>query len=346
MKHLDHLQEVADSDVRVLLRKEATYKGSWKAAGGRSAWFMARRNLDRLLNMMADVPWPEGFSIEDLDAVAGDGDESPAAALTPELAGWLAQKLRAEDIFAKIAEDPSGADGTVLAVIRDARRYFTLVEAEMVARGIVVPEDLPKSNAPWLPRLPEANYAELEARAMAHAATSTQPNSESPTGRLPERRVPRYDFPRPGTPEDGGHHATGSAWPWAVTGTAREWMARPDHSPESAAVYQDRTRGSGLNPLMPFLTPDAFSAVTGKAYKLGRRLEELYTQLPDSQGWHLKVADAPEQLRDYWPRFDHEKNQKEWEGSEAWVRALYAWEPSSEKWLMRPEAIAAGWQRG
>lgn len=41
------------------------------------------------------------------------------------------------DIFKAIADNPSGDDSTVLAEIRDLRRYLLLVEAEMVARGSV-----------------------------------------------------------------------------------------------------------------------------------------------------------------------------------------------------------------
>lgn len=138
LRHMEFLELVAASDVAVLRKKEATYQGSWKAAGGRSAWFMARRNIDRLLNMMAPPPWPESFSIEDIDdaAEAPDGESS----LTPELAGWIARMLRAEDIFLKVEEKPLGSDGTVLAVCRDLRRYLMLVEAEMISRGVVSAE--------------------------------------------------------------------------------------------------------------------------------------------------------------------------------------------------------------
>lgn len=138
MRHMEFLELVAASDVAVLRKKEATYQGSWKAAGGRSAWFMARRNIDRLLNMMSPPPWPESFSIEDIDdaAQASDGESS----LTPELAGWLAQMLRSEDLFLKMEEHPRGDDGTVLAVCRDLRRYLMLVEAEMISRGVVSAE--------------------------------------------------------------------------------------------------------------------------------------------------------------------------------------------------------------
>ena len=56
------------------------------------------------------------------------------------LEGMLAVVGDAEarwDIFQRIQVNPSGDDGTVLAEIRDLRRYLLLVEAEMVARGAV-----------------------------------------------------------------------------------------------------------------------------------------------------------------------------------------------------------------
>ena len=133
MDHLNHLQAVADSDVEVLRKKEATYQGSWKRAGGRSAWFMARRNLDRLITMMA----PPKATIRQEAFPFEDGKVT----LTRKEFENLQALLRAEDIFLMIERDPSGADGTVLAVVRDARRYFTLVEAEMIARGYVETEE-------------------------------------------------------------------------------------------------------------------------------------------------------------------------------------------------------------
>lgn len=130
--HMNWIDEVRRRDLATLREKERTYKGSWKASGGRSAWFMLRRKIDRLLNMLAPPPCLENFEL-------GAGVQ-----MTPEQVDWLERKLRAEDVFAMIDADPSGADGTVLAEIRDLRCYLTLVEAEMIARG-VVPSSVPAS---------------------------------------------------------------------------------------------------------------------------------------------------------------------------------------------------------
>lgn len=110
MKHLEFLRAVADEDVRVLLRKESTYMGSWKRRGGVGAFMMLARKWDRLEGMLG-----------------ADGTHTGKY-----------------DVFAHVQLQPSGEDGTALAEIRDLRQYLTLVEAEMMARGAVArPEEPP-----------------------------------------------------------------------------------------------------------------------------------------------------------------------------------------------------------
>lgn len=133
MKHLEFLETVRAADVATLREKEATYQGSWKAAGGRSAWFMMRRNMDRLMVMMAPPPRPEGFNVQGMLR-----DDSKDGTIDGDIT-YLRKSYTAEDIFAKIEEKPAGEDGTVLACVRDLRCYLTLIEAEMMARGVVTP---------------------------------------------------------------------------------------------------------------------------------------------------------------------------------------------------------------
>jgi hypothetical protein len=150
MNHMEHLESVALSDCAVLQTKEGTYKGSWKRAGGGSAWFMARRNLDRLITMMAPKDYPEHVQTPDnvlatlaaLDHIVhyngNGGRELPGSIeATRQILEMLGDRFTAEDIFMKIRQAPGGEDGTVLACLRDARRYFMLVEAEMIAEGVV-----------------------------------------------------------------------------------------------------------------------------------------------------------------------------------------------------------------
>lgn len=153
MDHMLHIESVALSDCAVLQSKEATYQGSWKRAGGVSAWFMARRNLDRLITMMAPKAFPDHITtpqnvvdtVQALDGIvhhAGNsGHRLPGSIeATRQILDLLKDRFFANDLFAKIAQHPNGEDGTVLACLRDARRYFTLVEAEMIAEGVVEPE--------------------------------------------------------------------------------------------------------------------------------------------------------------------------------------------------------------
>jgi hypothetical protein len=105
LDHMTYLTHVNRSDRLVLKHKEATYGGSWKKRGGVGAFMMMARKWDRLENIVAH--------------------------------------LHHYDVFDAILTHPHGNDGTVLAEVRDLRRYLLLVEAEMVARGVVSPEEAP-----------------------------------------------------------------------------------------------------------------------------------------------------------------------------------------------------------
>jgi len=103
LHHMEYIDAVAAADCDVLRRKESTYRGSWKRRGGRGAWHVFARCWDRLANVVEDAAY-------------------------------------ADDVFAAIEVQADGRDGTPLAALRDLRRYLLLVEAEMVARGVVVVE--------------------------------------------------------------------------------------------------------------------------------------------------------------------------------------------------------------
>ena len=178
MRHMEFIDAVAAEDLRELRRKEATYQGSWKKEGGRSAWANVKRKIDRLVQMMARPPEPDvGFNLQNIDdtidaiseaqyhggnlivrfpgiqsATVSGGQYNPSGLILK----YLRDCYVAGNIFAGIRQDPTGADGSPLAEVRDLRRYLLLIEAEMMARGVVA-----------------------------------------------ERVVVSY---RPGTPEDGGHH--------------------------------------------------------------------------------------------------------------------------------------------
>lgn len=129
-----YLRQIAEEDVRFLKEKDASYGASWKLGGGRSAWFMLRRKMDRMIQMMRRPDPPPGWTAREGISVAVD--QVVGKLNDPAVWSYLIQCHSAEDIFAKIAEDGSGRDGSVLAEIRDLRRYLLLVEAEMVARSV------------------------------------------------------------------------------------------------------------------------------------------------------------------------------------------------------------------
>lgn len=145
--HMKYLRDVVEEDIRILDEKERTYQGSWKKREGIGAFMMLARKWDRIENMLSS--------------------------------GKLTY-----DIFGHISLDTTGNDSTVLAEIRDLRRYLLLVEAEMVARGEV---KVPTSEADIY-----QHYAER------HGITQKQAK-ERILGML-------YGMNKPGTPEDGGHY--------------------------------------------------------------------------------------------------------------------------------------------
>lgn len=93
MKTSELLLPIVTDDLEVIEHKEKTYKGSWRKRGGAGAFMMLARKWDRIENMA-------------------------------EAAGY--------DIFTLLREDESGADGTMLAEVRDLRRYLILVESVLL----------------------------------------------------------------------------------------------------------------------------------------------------------------------------------------------------------------------
>lgn len=116
--HHEYLADVAGEDVRFVLEKDRSYGASWKRRGGIGVFMMLARKWDRLEQMLG--------------------------------AQFLVHERY--DILGAIEAKPGGEDGTVLAEVRDLRRYLLLVEAEMIARGVVADPDDPK--IPQEPRRP------------------------------------------------------------------------------------------------------------------------------------------------------------------------------------------------
>jgi hypothetical protein len=130
-----NFQAIVAEDIRFVREKDVSYGASWKASGGRTAWHMLRRKMDRLIELMKKPETPPGFSLRGLRAKAWADDES--VMLPAPFVRYLMDSYMAENVFDRINEQPDGQDGSVLAEIRDLRRYLMMVEAEMVERGAV-----------------------------------------------------------------------------------------------------------------------------------------------------------------------------------------------------------------
>lgn len=110
-RFLDVLQEIADEDVTGLKMAQASYGNSWKSRGGVGAFMMLARKWDRLENRVKRVAGTMNLSRAGRDNVT----------------------FGPYDIFGHVIMDQR-AEG-VIDDIRDLRRYLTLVEAELRARG-------------------------------------------------------------------------------------------------------------------------------------------------------------------------------------------------------------------
>jgi hypothetical protein len=169
--HHSFLEEVARNDVAELLEKDRSYRASWKKRGGTGAFMMLARKWDRLEAML--------------------GNQYNLFQLIEDQKG-LGQ----------------GSDGTVLAEVRDLRRYLLLVEAEMQARG-AVEFAVVRPSANWA-RVAQATVQDDDACSIL--AIYWQVTREEARRRVLAQltpRVPRLLRADDGlmTPGDGSHHA-------------------------------------------------------------------------------------------------------------------------------------------
>lgn len=106
----DTIKSVLDNDLARVWEKDVQYARSWMKRGGVSAFMMLARKWDRIEEQVKKFLVIPGTT-----------------ALEPGAYPY--------DIFSHIAADrrPEG----IIDDIRDLRRYLALVEAEMLARGVV-----------------------------------------------------------------------------------------------------------------------------------------------------------------------------------------------------------------
>lgn len=99
----EHLDAIAQEDIRYVRVKDRDYGSSWKKRGGVGAFMMLARKWDRLEEQCRKQGW-------DIMEAIHHGAHTKAG---------------------------QGTDGTSLAEVRDLRRYLLLLEAEMVEQGAV-----------------------------------------------------------------------------------------------------------------------------------------------------------------------------------------------------------------
>jgi hypothetical protein len=188
--HLDYLFSIAQSDVEHIKEKEKTYQGSWKKRGGCGAFHMLARKWDRLENML--------------------GRETHI--LNRSRAGQPNLTVERYDVFAAVEADATGGDGTVLAEVRDLRRYLLLVEAEMAARSVIRTGPLAtepplnrQSLNQWSTSGLRAQLIDLGRSPLSRVGDALARDIRAELARRGAKW--REEPNRPGTPEDGGHHA-------------------------------------------------------------------------------------------------------------------------------------------
>lgn len=289
MKHLDRLEQIALSDVNVIKMKESTYRGSWKRAGGRSAWFMMRRNMDRLLTMMA-APDAADILQDYTDHLHGACESGGEIHIDEKTLLKFRSAYVAEDIFLKIVEKPDGSDGTVLAALRDLRRYAMLVEAEMSAEGVTMEETYVVSAPP--------------AAADAGSITVTVAGQKF----VHERRVPRFDGEDP--PNISYEQAANSVAiaveevkrsvdaPWQLTSAPRYALGDKFYDKLTAGLYR----------LSPFVEATLLPAALTTCYSIAS-----VEGVAHSGVWVLRLDRAPEGVQNWYQRVTRELNAHEYE---------------------------------
>jgi hypothetical protein len=261
---------------------------------------MLRRKIDRLLEMMKRPEAPSGFNPDD-----HRGNPN----LNSSEVNFLLDSYAAEDVFAKIEQAPSGEDGSVLAEVRDLRRYLLLVEAEMVSRGAVSP------GAPKTER--------------------TVPRYSADPGQ-PTFAVLVDDEARLPTPWIVKREQIASATETVGDATVFE------------RLYEDRGAGlmkltTHLTEAQKFQVALHVKQNTSPASSLIAEALQYYVPVPKSKIHVLRITHAPTDYRSAWPVFHKEYNGKELSMIEPWAAKMFVHFEEQGKWKIAEEFEA--WTR-
>jgi hypothetical protein len=375
MNHLNHLSAVATADVEHLRAKESTYQGSWKRSGGRSAWFMIRRKIDRLLEMMRRPDHPRGFNLPDLDDVIELHPE--AVTLPTEVIRFMRDCHVAENIFAQIEHAPGGEDGTVLAEIRDLRRYLLLVEAEMISRGSVF---LTKNFAPSAAEADADVYSRVARvtgvaredvkKVLLTGAYSGQGEQVkfTSTGLPKDLKVPPGEFKaidesysgqvdfvglmrvNPASVPPGGFPPPEDRRVPRFDDYLAPWLLQQEDIFSAQETDVDRrlldvlydNHGAGLVKLVPCLTePERYELYVhtksnaSPASTLVERALQCYEPVTGEKMHVLRIREAPSEYREAWDKHYRECNSTELALLPPWIRKLYAYSDAESKWKIK-----------
>lgn len=292
-----HLSDIVKADLEYIRVKDTQYNASWKRRGGIGAFFTIARPWDRLENIARTA--------------AGLEYAAPY------------------DIFGVIDyEGLEGPDGSLIACVRDLRRYLLLVEAEMQER--------------LRERLHRKDVADT-------GASREQMTEEELLEGLekwldtPKERFPQQECYKPGTPEDGGHHARQAiptTPPWFLTAEQLEiipenlkevwnsageleprilpedWQALKDWEPQIAALY---------SPVYAVATSGDESPITYRDDK------EVGNNGSSTAAFWLDISQCPREERDYYRRLPLECNLVEAKQLMEYIE-LYAWDASGTRY--------------
>jgi hypothetical protein len=308
-----HLGQIADADLNYIKQKDVQYDASWKKRGGVGAWFTIVRPLDRLVNFMENAP------------------------------------ENRYDLFAAIyREGLAGPDGSVLACVRDLRRYLLLVEAEMTERLEKPVHDFKQGG------LVSMDFASVEERITAWASSVTEGDSTEDvylkaaeelgiTRQEAKIRILRALY-------------GGGAWPEAYASGETKFAPPKEEAAEAVPEKLPMVIEAGL--FMRVSGPkQRLYTFMGTMHRLTEAVPKtlVMQQLPNVRRFYIvPEGDDPalldrrhylDQVDDYYLRLPQELNGKEFEEMAPEYRVLYQ-EPTGNdhKRVMKPEYLQ-GWSR-
>lgn len=203
-------------------------------------------------------------------------------------------KKRHYDVFENVGD---GSDGSLIAEIRDLRRYLLLVESELASKGKI----------PGVARVRSVVAPPVDSETAAKLKEEWEGKNEF--FNYEKNEFFNYELPKP-SPESGSQHA--ALGPWIVNSKA-------------ASLYPDfyHKVGHDRYVLEPWV-PDGTVPFS---------LSNLY--LVTAQGFVVRMEDCPVGAREYFPTLQEEVNHFELKKLPSWQQFLYEWHEKEDKYRVR-----------